>query len=68
MAKAKDKVMLQFPVKKGVALTWHKVVKVSGNTQGDLFTCIFADFLNKARQVAKKKGGEKNAKESNKKA
>lgn len=57
-------VMLQFPVRKEVALTWHQIVKLSGNSQGDLFTCIFADFLNTARQ----KGGKKDAKEKSQKA
>ena len=56
----KDKnVMLQFPVRKEVANTWHEVVKLSGNTQGDLFTCIFADFLNQAMQKGVKKNGKK---------
>lgn len=53
--------MLQFPVRKEVAKTWLDVVKLSGNSQGDLFTCIFADFLNSARQSRKvvKKNGKK---------
>lgn len=56
-------VMLQFPVRKEVAKTWLDVVKLSGNSQGDLFTCIFADFLNSARQSRKvvKKNGKKEA-------
>ena len=55
--------MLQFPVRKEVAKTWLDVVKLSGNSQGDLFTCIFADFLNSARQSRKvvKKNGKKEA-------
>ena len=51
-------VMLQFPVRKEVAKTWHEVVKLSGNTQGELFTAIFADFLNMARQKGAKKHGK----------
>lgn len=56
-------VMLQFPVRKEVAKTWFEIVKLSGNSQGDLFTCIFADFLNSARQSRKvvKKNGKKEA-------
>ena len=56
-----QKEMLQFPVRKEVAKAWHEIVKVSGNSQGDLFTCIFADFLNSIRQV--KKGAKKDGKE-----
>ena len=60
MPMKKGNVMLQFPVRCGVAKTWHDLVKLSGNSQGDLFTCILADFLNQARQ----KGVKKNAKEN----
>ena len=55
----KGNVMLQFPVKAEIAITWHNLVKLSGYTQGELFTCLIADLLSTARQ----KGVKTNAKE-----
>lgn len=59
MPMKKGNVMLQFPVKAEIAITWHNLVKLSGYTQGELFTCLIADLLNTARQ----KGVKTNAKE-----
>ena len=55
---SKNKEMLQIPVEKPIAKAWHYVVKLSGKKQGDIFTEIFADFINQARQ----QGGEENGK------
>lgn len=61
MAISYKNVMLQFPVKKSVAIKWHQLVKAINVPQGDVFTLMFADFLENLE-----KRGDKNAKKSEK--
>lgn len=58
---SKKNVMLQIPVRKSVAIKWHQLVKAINVSQGDLFTLMFADFLENL-----KKRGDENAKKSEK--
>lgn len=59
----KNKVMIQIPVRTGVAKTWKNLVKESGYSQEELFCSMFANMLNEIM----KKGGEENGKESKQK-
>lgn len=59
MAIRKTKQMLQIAVPKGVAETWHNVVKASGESQGDVFVIMFAGFLKTIQKGAKKNGTKK---------
>lgn len=59
MAIRKTKQMLQIAVPKGVAETWHNVVKATGESQGDVFVVMFAGFLKTIQKGAKENGTKK---------
>ena len=59
--------MLQIAVPKSVASAWQDVVKISGNTQGELFSVMFAGFLSMCQRKGEEQNG-KNKKDIKKKA
>ena len=54
MPKAKDKVMLQFPVDEKIALAWKEMCKGVKRSQGQFFTELFIDFMTEVQKVVKK--------------
>ena len=57
---SKEKVMLQIPVKKGVAKTFKEVADALQMNKGDLFTIAFAEFLHLCE--GRKQDGEEKVK------
>ena len=45
--------MLQIAVPIPVASAWRKIVKISGNTQGELFSVVLGQFLAMCERKAK---------------
>ena len=63
----KNKVMIQIPVRTGVAKTWKNLVKESGYSQEELFVTMFAGFLHEISKGGEVHGKEKDNKKDNKK-